>query len=638
MKTTPIQEILETLEEAQTQYYNDGTSNLSDSEYDNLYSQLEEIDPENDFFSQVEPTSENSHWKKSKHTFPMGSLAKCNTFEDFSKWINSDFPIVLQEKLDGISICLKYSKGKLVSAITRGNGQVGEDILRNIKKVKNLPLKIDYTEKDVYIRGEILLYHSDFRGLNDAEFKNPRNAAAGIAKRLDGNYCNILSIQVYDILNYQDLNFTTEVECTKFLQDQNFATVETIYCNNYDDASKIYNLYVDSKRDSLDWDIDGLVVKRNVIVDEENDWKRPKNKLAWKFPHQYTSSIIKDIEWNVSSSHVTPVAVLEPVNLGGVTISRASLHNVRFIEERGIGIGAKVEISRRNDVIPYVESVLVKPTTTFEIIKNCPVCNGIVTYEKNSMGEVMQFLTCTNLDCPKKMMSSILKWLSAHECKGISTSVIETLMEKGIITSLLDFLKISEGIKDNKILTLDGFGERKLQILKNQINKTKNTSLINLLSGFGFNRFSRTNIEKIIEAFSVSTLDEFISIATNTKKISSVSGFSTESATNIKNEIEKNASKLSEISTYINIEKATQTLKTSNTLENLVFCFTGALNSMSRKEAEILVKSAGGKIGGVNKNLSYLVTNDTTSGTSKNKKAQALSIKIIDEEQFKRLI
>jgi len=644
MKLDPVQEIVQFIENAQRQYYNDGSSNLSDAEYDSLYKQLEQLDPDNPLLSQVEPYCDSSHWIKERHEYPLGSLSKCNTFDQFAEWAfwaSRSNILIIQEKLDGMSICLKYENGNLISAVSRGTGLIGEDIYRNVKNMKNVPSKISFKDS-LYVRGEIILKHSDFKRLpSDENFKNPRNAATGIAKRLDGKYCDFLSVKAYEVLNCRDFNIDTEIKSIELLKNLGFDVVETIVSSSIEAANSVYDEYVKTKRNELDWDIDGLVVKNNPIRNEGDDWKKPKNKIAWKFPHQYTSTIIKNIEWSLNNSHITPVAIFEPVDLGGITIGRASLHNVRFIQEKGIGIGAKVEISRRNDVIPYVESVLVPSTQAFQIVKECPMCGGNVEYAKNMSGRELQFLVCMNPLCKAKTVSLINSWMISHESRGVASSTIESLYEELSIDTLPKFLSISDGGYDRAILALDGFGQRKLDIIKAEIQKTRNTTLLKFIDGIGISGFSKRSFEKILDHlkdYDFISLTDFIVFCLDTNNIQNIEGFAAESANALSSEINCRLSLIKELEKLVVVTGKEKRKLISDKLKGISFCFTGSLETMGRKAAEEKVKNVGGEIKGVNKTLTYLVTNDTTSGSSKNKKAKELGVKIIDEKQFLDLI
>lgn len=637
-----ITELVDCLRKASKQYYTHGNSFLSDSEFDEKKEMLRVLDPENPFLSEVgSDLEDNSHWVKSKHIYPLGSLNKCQNATEFLKWANAyNEEFIVEEKLDGMSICLTYEEGKLISAVTRGSGTEGEDILRNVVKMKNVPLNIEYKKKLV-IRAEIILCFSTFDKYLSSELKNPRNAAAGISKRLDGKNCEHLSVKAYDILNYteifEEVDARTERNVIIFLKTHKFDIVNTYFCETDNSVDVVYNTYIKELRLKQDWPIDGLVIKTNKIHDPKDNWEQPKNKIAWKFPAESARSTIKNIIWSVSNDRLTPVAIIDPVNIGGTCIQRASLHNLELAIEKNIGVGAEVEVVRRNDVIPYIQTVykegqkLIPPDT-------CPICKGKVEFEKNVSGKEMKFLICTNPECEKKAYSSVLLWLRTHDCKGVSIETIKNLFDNKVIDNLIDFLLIPDGEQDSLILSLDGFAKRKLEKMKEQIEQSKKTNLVNFFAALGFKGIGKKTFEKIVSASNSKTIKEFIDFCFSTS-IYTVEDIGPTTVEVIKKEIHSKFNlilALSEIVTFNDSNAINNSIESK--LSGKSFCFTGSLETMTREQAEDLVTKNGGKVLGVSKKLSYLVTNEPNSGSLKNKKAQELGIKIINELEFLDLI
>jgi len=630
-------------------YYNEGDSEVSDAEFDRrkdaLLDILVKVDPKNPFITGVGSVNiDKTPWNVLKHEYPLGSLSKVQKSEEggeLDKWYKSKFgkKLVVQEKLDGISISLVYEKGKLVSATTRGDGHKGEEIIRNIERIKNLPKEIEFQDK-LAVRGEIILKHSVFEKYN-LPFKNARNATAGIAKRFDGAYSNLLSIQAYTLMNAKDFqDITTEMEAIDFLKDQGFEIVNS-YELTLTEIYKLYDKYVKSIRASLDWDIDGIVIKSNDIhwvnFDfDANDWKRPKNQIAFKFPHEETTSVIIDIEASIEGDIICPVAIIEPVDLCGVTISRASLANWKLAAEQNMGIGSTVLVSRRNDVIPKIEKVLIKGQA-LEIPTHCPVCNTPVNYDTNEAGEELSYLVCPNQNCKRKLVNNIRKWLGAHEVKNIGDSIINDLVDNNLVDSLESFLKVPYNTAIHDTLKgYGGYGTRKLNIIVKGIESTFKTNVLNVIAGMNFKNFSKNRAETILKASKAKTLQDFLDFVFS-KEIFSVEGFGNETIKTLRKQITLKDDSLQAIIDLVKVDDSQ--LADGGPLEGMAFCITGELYTMSRPKAQELVKAYGGKASSsVSKKTTYLVSNDTTSTTGKMKKARGLGVPIITEEEFLKFI
>lgn len=375
MSEREVQELVEQLQQAREAYYNDDPI-MSDAEYDALEDELRELDPKNAFFKQVGAKAEKkTKWKKVKHGAPMGSLMKVQTQEEFDKWAadardkiakaeragdleDPTQEVVVSEKLDGISISLKYDKGKLVQAVTRGDGETGEDITRNVLLMKGVVK--DARDLTGYVRGEIVLKRSDHKK-HVPEYKNPRNAASGIAKReSDADPCKHLTILCYQVLSHQHPITTKSIEF-KLLKALGFSTPNWKRMA-FSAVADHYQEYVQTKRDQLDYEIDGLVVEHddlNVMEHLGEHDGRPKGARAYKFPHQERPTRLRDVQWEVGpSGRITPVAYFDAVEIDGAMLSRASLHNVKNFRRLRLWLGCRILVSRRNQVIPYVEKNL----------------------------------------------------------------------------------------------------------------------------------------------------------------------------------------------------------------------------------------------------------------------------------------
>jgi len=644
-----IQKEIDYLLKQRRLYYTTGNTEISDDEYDHRHDRLVKIlGPDHWFSKMVGHVDEDSPWEKAHHLVPLGSLTKVNVEDEFKEWCEKLLrqfgcrDIVIQEKLDGISIDLVYDNGILIAAITRGDGEKGEDIFRNVVKMKGVPLTIDRVDK-VCVRGEILFSHKVYHKLkakDPAGLKNPRNGAAGIAKRLDGTRSECLNVISYDVLNMEECGFKSEWEACEWIKDNNFDLVESKFCS-FEEAIKFYKEYVNYRRESIDWDIDGLVIKSVTYFDPGDDWGHPRNKAAWKFPHQRTSTTLIGIEASARGGRITPVALLEPVDCAGVTIRRASLSNWPNVVAMGIGKGAKVEISRRNDVIPYVESVLVKGDAPV-VPTECPVCKGPVEYEKNIGGDTLVYLICTNDNCPTKLTRKITKWMNAHETKGIGGSFVESMVDGNHVTCLIDFLNIPYNPDLQRVMrSMEGMGASKIKKVNEQIEKCCITTVDKFLLGLDIKGMGKGSIEKIMNSFNGTVSIE--NVIAWIYKLRVLDNKGDDTIQSWREQLTVMSPIINRLIDIVKLESSDDGLSGGTQLKDMVFCFTGNLSTIQRKDAEKFVKAYGGKIGGPNPKLTHLVCNDKTSNTGKAKTVRKLwedgvDIKWINEIEFLEMI
>lgn len=386
MKTTNVSELVSRLKSADDAYYNSSEPLISDEEYDFLKDSLSQIDPKNDYLKKIgAPVSRDTPWEKAKHKISMCSLNKCNTEDEFIKWCNETGvdgvinTFVLQEKLDGLSINLEYENGTLKRAISRGDGVLGEDIFENVIRMNNVKkeLKENFTGS---LRGEIILRLFEFEKLcTIQDFKNPRNAASGICKRHDHLFSDYLTVLYYDAQSIKN-NFESEKAKIDFIEENELEPVMN-YVVSTKDAIKVYNEYIESKRSSISWDIDGLVCKVNDLKKQKFLGElggNPAGQIAWKFPPIKRETKIIDVEWQIGrSGKITPVAILEPIQIGGITVKRSSLYNVDNFKNFSFNKGDTVVVSRQNDVIPCVLEITKKSSgSKLEYIDKCPSCGS----------------------------------------------------------------------------------------------------------------------------------------------------------------------------------------------------------------------------------------------------------------------
>jgi DNA ligase (NAD+) len=642
-KFSSVEELVGVLNKAKEEYYKDGSSRLSDEEFDNLVKELKALDPNNAFFDIIE-IEENSHWEKVDHSeYKMGSLNKALEKEEINAFIDKhkDEDFILQYKMDGNSLKLIYDEGKLISAATRGNGILGEEILRNVLKMKGIPLNIDYKEKLV-IRAETILKKADYDKLPKDQYKNLRNACTGISKGLDGIHCEKLTVISHSIMNKSDL---TELESIELLNKLGFETVWTfpLYTKNIvkDQLNEIYKALENGERDKLDYDVDGLVLKVNDKKNEGEFWHHPKHQMAYKFSAQYKATYIRDVEWNYEGSRITPVAIVEPTELAGATITRVTLHNLDYLASCEVAINDKIEISRSGEVIPKFSQVLekVKDRKIIEIPKLCPDCGQPTVIEG-------AFLYCRNPNCSSKVIKSVMDWLQAHDSRGVAEATVKTLYENKLFKNLIEFLDLpNQKLKLEIISTkISGMGSRSCEILIEQIKKSIETNtMLKFYDSLCIENFGKKRIDVMLnyiiyecDNFNASNFLNFLLVHLD---FANIKGIGFEIKKSIKKQMLEKKIMIEQLIDYLPemiCGKPKKDNMSEKKLQSMSFCFTGTLPTLKRTEAEKLVIDNGGEIKGVSKNLSYLVYGEEAG--SKLEKAEALGIKLITEEEFLNII
>lgn len=642
-----ISQLEKILDDADNMYYNFGDSDLSDEEYDNMRDRLYALDKKNKRFkdgknqrssvgAKVTKKKEKEQWKKVTHNYKMGSQAKITDKEGLLKWAeqHSDSPRwLVQDKLDGISIRLEYKNGKLVEAVTRGDGSEGEDILRNVLKMEGVPASVS-VDRDLTVRGEIILLKSNMEQFPGA--KTARNTAAGTAKRLDGSGCDWLNVKVYDVQNWKDFGFKKVSSSLQFLKDNGFDVVKSKIVSKLDEVQERFDEYVDSIREDLDWDIDGLVIKTGLFGDD--DWAIPTRSVAYKFPSKRAVTKLVDVVWQDTGGRICPVGHLEPTDVDGVTISKATLNNVEHIKKLGIKIGDTVEISRRNDVIPCIEKVMISASDGKDIVPPEKDDEGYdIVHEKNAEGKELVYLVTTNPNSKSRRVRRIVKWFANHGAKGVASATVEAVIDSGIAYDLPDFYDICINGHDD-LMDIEGFGPGTYKIMKQAALKTSQTDVLTFLDALDFNGFGKRTLDSIISTQASSVSIDNFRLQLTTEDLTHINGISSSTQAMIRNELDKNGKVIDEMIERVKIDDWEPVAITSTKINGLVFCITGKL-AKSRKEIEDIVKSNGGLIAGVSKNLNYLITNDPTSGSGKNKKVAKLNsegsdIKLITEQEF----
>ena len=597
-------------------YYKLGeTSEISDAKYDALKESLSRLAPEHPLLQEV-GTSIGAGSEKVTHEYSLASLDKAHNLEDVITWAEKTGELfVVQPKLDGLAISLSYENGFLVKGATRGDGKVGENITPQIMTLDEIPHKLS-EPLTCNIRGEVFMKISTFKQFGN-EFVNPRNAAAGSLKQKDHRITRErkLSFFAYDIRPWQGIE--TEKKEMELIQKLGLPAVPT-ETGKVEDLEKIYRQW-EKERDSLDYEIDGLVIKESSKEKQGemgSTAHHPRWAMAWKFPAEQGSSKIISIGWQVGrTGTVTPVANLEPVSISGATIKRSTLHNVEELERLGIGPGDEVMLERRGDVIPKVIEIIVSANKKIDIPEKCPNC-------ETSLERDGPFLKCRNKDCSAQRKLQIIYWLNTVEIDYLGEKLVEKLFELELITDIPSIYTLRE----TQISQLERMGEKSAGRIIGNIQKTKEMHLSRFMAAVGIPRLGPEVSALICKEYP--TIEELKNV--ETEDLMDIDGIGPEIAETLTSYMRKHSDYLDQILEHVTIieEEISEAVLGS-------FCITGTM-STSRKELEKRIKKAGGSIKGFSKSIDYLVAGDNPG--SKLTKAEEMGIRIIDEKELEKMI
>ena len=628
-----VRELVGLLKEASDAYYNGDAPVMSDAEYDRLRDELEILDPKNDFLAQV-GASVNSALQKVRLTIPMGSLDKVNTVDEFETWLNStvrsvagtDPEFALQPKLDGSSIEIAYKDGKLLRAATRGDGVAGEDVTHAIRKARGVPKTINIPG-DVFVRGESILSIADWeKHFKPEGDKNPRNSSNGTTRRTDGDGAQYLNFIAFNIIvsGAKHSHFDQKMS---WLATLGFTVAHTEVVR----ASKMAEAVArwQAKREKYEFEIDGVVVKLNSESDQEKlgeNNNRPYWARAWKFPALGGHSVIKDATYDVGTrGTITPVAVIEPLDVGGVTITNVTLHNMSEIERKGICIGDEVEVVRAGDVIPYIVRVVNQGANRKSIgVSSCPACGGSVVRDG-------PFLKCANSgSCSGVQEKRIKGWISKRDIKYLGDSNLGMLLEKGVIKNIPEIYFMTK-----PAMVAAGIGDRMADKILEEVKKSMDVQFSDLVGSLSLDLLGRRQAKKIVEAGFV-TLQQWRDMKAS--DLMQHDGFKDTKAGRIVDGLRDAWPLIIALTGMLNVQyqpyKKPQAVATSGVLGGKTFCFTGAMEK-PRKELQAIVEAKGGvNRDDVNGDLDYLVIEDINSTSSKAKKARKHGIKLLSESDF----
>ena len=646
-KKRRIDELIETLNEASAAYYDEASEIMSNYEYDALYDELESLEKETGYTPLNSPTKNvgytvQSELPKERHRSRMLSLDKTKSREELAAWLG-DHEGLLSWKLDGLTVVLTYEGGELVKAVTRGNGDIGEVITPNARVFVNVPKRIPH-EGHTVIRGEAVITYEEFDRINeaiddaDAKYKNPRNLCSGSVRQLNSKITAERNVRFYaftlseaDGVDYEGLRSNQ----MKWMAEQGFDVVEYVKVDNKSIFEAIDN-YAERVH-SFEIPSDGLVL---TLEDLEyaatlgTTAKFPRDSLAFKWADQQAETILREIEWSPSRTGLlNPIAIFDPVELEGTTVKRASVHNLNIMETLKLGIGDTITVYKANMIIPQIGDNLTK-SGNIELPSHCPVCDGATEIKLMTDTKV---LTCTNPNCLAKQVKRFSLFVSrdALNIEGLSEQTLLKFIGLGYIKSFADIFRL-ENHRD-EIVELDGFGKKSYDKLSLSIEKSRHTVPTRILVALGIPGVGVTTAAQIARAYenkwakiSSLTYDELISVS----GIGEVMARDYEAFFSD----EHNKSVVLDLVGELDIDESYEQVGTA--LSGETFVITGSLEHYkSRTELKKEIETQGGKVAGsVSKNTSYLVTNNPESGSSKNKAAAELGVKIITEDEIRTML
>ena len=635
-KIDRIKELTELLNKASDSYYNTGDTIMEDHEFDTLLEELRSLEQETGFVMATSPTYKvgyevKSELQKVTHNHPMLSLAKTKDWNEFIIYFGSK-DVIGMLKMDGLTCSLRYVNGELVSAETRGNGEIGEDILHNIKTVKTVPQKIPYKD-ELIVDGEIICTYEDFEPFS-TEYKNPRNFASGSIRLLDSNECakRPLTFVAWNVIKGFD-NENSFLRKLVLIDELGFTVVPWTSSFDWDAKEFLVN-----KAKKLGYPIDGLVGRFDDIKYGEGLGATSHHSnaaYAFKFGDETYETILRDVEWNTTRTGIiAPVAVFDEVDLDGALTTRATLHNLSIIEQLELGIGDTITVYRSNMVIPKIDDNLTR-SNTLKIPTVCPCCGHPteVKYTDNS-----KVLMCTNPDCPAKKLARFTHFVS-RKCMnidGLSERTLELLISNNLIKNFRDIYHLKEHV--GKLCTLDGMGKKSVENLLNSIEKSRDVKLENFIAALGIPNIGLSAAKAISKKFNGSHYDFILALSNDNYDFSQIDDFGEITNKSLHDWWHSKDPMVELLPMEVNF--IVEDTGSNANLDGKSFCITGSLTHYANRDALVkAIDDNGGKyVSSVSKKTDYLINNDKTSTSGKNKKAMDLNIPIISEEDFINMI
>lgn len=648
-----IENLRATLRYHSDRYYNDDAPEIEDYEYDMMMRELkglEEKYPE--FDSADSPTKRvggkaDNSFASVEHTVRMESLQDAFSKEeifDFDRRVKenvSDVHYVVEPKIDGLSVSLEYVNGEFFRGSTRGDGNVGEDVSGNLRVIHNIPLKLNHALPYIEVRGEVYMPKKSFDRLVDRQlindekpFKNPRNAAAGSLRQKDSKVAATrgLDIFIFNIQQIESKELTSHKESLDYLKELGFNTIP--YYERVDDIETAFEkvLQIGEKRGELEFDIDGAVIKVDDFSEREqlgSTAKFPKWAVAFKYPPEEKQTEILDIEITVGrTGKLTPTAVLSPVHLAGTTVSRATLHNQDFINEKGVNIGDIVTVRKAGDIIPEVLCVNEKRSNgSFVYPERCPSCNEKVVREEGESD-----IRCINPECPAQLLRNLIHYCSrdAMDIEGLGPSIIETFVNEGMIKTVTDIYRLDK----EKIASLDGFQQTSANNIIESVENSKNNDLSKLIFALGIRHIGAKAAKLLSDEFK--NIDNLMNASL--EAISDIDGFGDIMAKSAFDFFQSESARelIADLKSF-GVNTESKTVINDNRFEGMTFVLTGTLPTYKRSEASKIIESFGGKTSSsVSKKTSYVLSGESSG--SKLDKANQLGIPVIDENEFNEMI
>lgn len=643
-KSERIKDLVELLNKANKAYYQEANEIMTNFEYDKLYDELVGLEKETGMVLSNSPTVNVgyqvvSQLPKEQHNSPMLSLDKTKevgALADFA----GDRKCLLSWKMDGLTVVLTYENGELVKAVTRGNGLVGEVITNNAKTFKNIPISIPYKGR-LTLRGEAIIKYSDFEQINreiedaDSKYKNPRNLCSGSVRQLNSQVTAERNVNfvAFALINADDVDFGNSIEQQyKWMESQGFQVVEyrVVTRNSMEDAVK----YFAEKIQTYDYPSDGLVLMFDDIeygLSLGTTAKFPRNGIAFKWEDEQAETTLKYIEWSPSRTGlINPVAVFEPVELEGTTVSRASVHNISIMEELELGSGDKIKVYKANMIIPQISENLTKSGID-DLPKECPVC-GHATEVKAENG--IKTLYCPNSQCPAKHVKLFTLFVSRNgmNIDGLSEETLEKFIDAGYIKEFADIFHLDRYYEE--IVATPGFGQKSYDNLMDSVEKARNVELSALIYSLGIPNIGSANAKLICKAFN-NNIEKIRNASV--EELIEIDGIGEIMAEKFCQYFadEDNIKKLDNLLKEVNIAEPEENTTPQN-MDGLTFVITGSVEHFAnRNELKSYIEKHGGKVtGSVSAKTNYLINNDAMSASSKNKKAKQLGVEIVTEEVF----
>lgn len=643
-KSERIKDLVELLNKANKAYYQEANEIMTNFEYDKLYDELVGLEKETGMVLSNSPTVNVgyqvvSQLPKEQHNSPMLSLDKTKevgALADFA----GDRKCLLSWKMDGLTVVFTYENGELVKAVTRGNGLVGEVITNNAKTFKNIPISIPYKGR-LTLRGEAIIKYSDFEQINreiedaDSKYKNPRNLCSGSVRQLNSQVTAERNVNfvAFALINADDVDFDNSIEQQyKWMESQGFQVVEyrVVTRNSMEDAVK----YFAGKIQTYDYPSDGLVLMFDDIeygLSLGTTAKFPRNGIAFKWEDEQAETTLKYIEWSPSRTGlINPVAVFEPVELEGTTVSRASVHNISIMEELELGSGDRIKVYKANMIIPQISENLTKSGID-DLPKECPVC-GHATEVKAENG--IKTLYCPNSQCPAKHVKLFTLFVSRNgmNIDGLSEETLEKFIDAGYIKEFADIFHLDRYYEE--IVATPGFGQKSYDNLMDSVEKARNVELSALIYSLGIPNIGSANAKLICKAFN-NNIEKIRNASV--EELIEIDGIGEIMAEKFCQYFadEDNIKKLDNLLKEVNIAEPEENTTPQN-MDGLTFVITGSVEHFAnRNELKSYIEKHGGKVtGSVSAKTNYLINNDAMSASSKNKKAKQLGVEIVTEEVF----